>query len=153
MESFDYHGFSAGQKKVLQYAWETIGLTDAEMRCIARKEYPSSVMLLIINFFEENESVQEDAILEFKENYEKYLSQGFDPDQIEVIFDGFNRGLNQKEVEVFAKKQFTDLQMEEIKNGLCYGLSPEEIAGYAKPELSPLRMSFERRKLITEKNN
>ena len=149
MMNLKYQGFSKSQTQALEYAYFSLGLPEDEMSCIARSEYSPAIMLLIIDYFEQN--VGDDSVKEFKEYYEDYLKKGFSDDEIEQIFEGLEYGLTTEEVDLYAQKVYNDLQMEAIKEGLLLGLTVEEARNYADPKLSPEEMEGKMYQLLADK--
>lgn len=147
MKNYIDKGFDMAQAEALEYAYKYLGLSAQEMECVARKEYPASLMYSIIEIFENNEG--EDVVDYFKENFEPYINlDKFSVDQIGIIFDGLEDGLTPKEVDLYAKPEFTDLQMEVIMDGLVYGLSTYEVSQYADSKLSPEEMEEKMNSLL-----
>lgn len=71
----------------------------------------------------------------------KYEDKTFDELQKNEVSLGFQNGLSDEQVDVYAKPGFNHYQMREIRIGLTFGLSREQVGAYAKPEFNEEQMN------------
>lgn len=72
------------------------------------------------------------------EQKEKY--KDFTEDQMNEIKNGFENGLSEEQVDVYAKPEFNESQMRKIRMGFESGFSMEQVSVYAKPEFDSYQM-------------
>lgn len=72
------------------------------------------------------------------EQKEKY--KDFTEDQMNEIKNGFENGLSEEQVDVYAKPEFNESQMRKIRMGFESGFSMEQVSVYAKPEFNSDQM-------------
>lgn len=72
------------------------------------------------------------------EQKEKY--KDFTKDQMNEIKNGFENGLSEEQVDVYAKPEFNESQMRKIRMGFESGFSMEQVSVYAKPEFNSDQM-------------
>lgn len=91
----------------------------------------------------------EDQMNEIKNGFENGLSEEqvsvyakpeFDQNQMREIRDGFKKGLSMEQISVYAKPEFNSNQMEVLKDGLEIGLSIEQVSSYANPKFDDIQM-------------
>lgn len=70
----------------------------------------------------------------------KYKDMGFTQHQLDIIRYGFERNLSKKQVDVYAKLEYSPEQMIQICYGLIGGLSNKKIATFSNPSFSPEQM-------------
>ena len=65
----------------------------------------------------------------------KYVEIGFTAFQLKEIEFGFEHGLDENQVDLYAKEEFDNLQMKQIRLALEDGFNEIQIATFARPEM------------------
>lgn len=74
----------------------------------------------------------------------KYLDIGFSTFQKKEIEYGFEHGLNEEQVDLYAKEEYDNLQMKQIRLALEDGFNEIQIATFARPEIEWDMMEYAR---------
>lgn len=75
-----------------------------------------------------------------QEEVKLYADSKFKWEQMKQIRHGFENGLIEEQVRLYADPKFRWFQMYLIRTGFEYGLTMEQVRLYAKPEFSDRRM-------------